>query len=123
MREIDETYAPTRKVELAVGDVLMRSLQERAQEAELPHQLQGRRMDGVSAKITQEVRRFLEHDDLDACTGEQEATHHAGGPATGDQTGGRLRLHDRSPDVQRPFAHAPKRSRRKLTRESAIAIS
>ena len=37
-------------------------------------------MDGVAAEVAQEVGVLLQHDHIDAGTGEQEAEHHPGGP-------------------------------------------
>ena len=45
-------------------------------------------MDGVAAEIAQEVGVLLEHDDVDAGTGQQKAEHHARGPAAGDAAPG-----------------------------------
>jgi hypothetical protein len=45
-------------------------------------------MDGIAAKVAQEIRVLLEHDDIDAGTREQEAEHHPGRPAAGNAASG-----------------------------------
>jgi hypothetical protein len=41
-------------------------------------------VDGVATEIAEEVGMFFEHEDLAAGAGEQQASHHSGGPATDD---------------------------------------
>ena len=57
----------------SVADLLVRQLQELVEEAELVHHLEGRGVDGVAAEVAQEVGVLLEHDDIDAGAGEEEA--------------------------------------------------
>ena len=66
----------------------MRQLQELVQQTEFVHQLERRGMDGVAAKIAQEIAVLLQHDDIDAGARQQKAEHHAGRPAADDATGG-----------------------------------
>src|SRR4051812_41356030 len=45
-------------------------------------------MQRVAAEVAQEVAVLLVHGHLDACTREEEAEHHAGGPAPGNGDAG-----------------------------------
>ena len=67
-------------------DLLVRQLEELLQQAELVHQLERRRMDGVAAEVAQEVGVLLQHHDVDARARQQQPQHHAGGPAANDAT-------------------------------------
>ena len=70
------------------AEFLMRDAQKIVKEAELVHQLEGGRVDGVAAKIAEEVGMFFENDDLDPGACEQEAQHNAGGATSCDAAGG-----------------------------------
>src|SRR5262249_25395552 len=63
-------------------------LEEFLQQTELVHELESRRVDGVTAKIAQKILMLLQHHHLDAGAREQEAEHHAATPPAGDGTGG-----------------------------------
>ena len=63
---------------------LMRLLEKFIEQPEFVHQLQRRRMDGVAAKIAQEIGVLFQHDDVDAGARQQKAEHHAGRSAAGD---------------------------------------
>src|SRR5580692_4731908 len=52
------------------------------------HQLKGRRMHRVAAKIAKEVVVLLEHRDGDARTRQQITQHHSSGPTADNATGG-----------------------------------
>src|ERR1700675_4680959 len=64
--------------------LLMRDAQEIVEKAELVHQLEGGRVNGVAAEIAEEVGVFFEDEDFDASAGEKEAEHYAGGAASCD---------------------------------------
>ena len=68
------------------AQLLMRPLEEVVEQPELIHDLERRGMDGVAAEVAEEIGVLLQHDDLDAGAGEQEAEHHAGRSAAGDAT-------------------------------------
>ena len=75
------------------GDLLdpaVRQLGEPIGQTQLVEQLQRRRMNRVAAEVTQEVGVLLQHGDLDARPCEQEAQHHARGPAADDDAAGAL---------------------------------
>jgi len=72
-----------------LAHLLVRQLQEVVQDSELVHHLERRRVDGVAAKVTQEVGVLLEHDDRDARARQEQAEHHARRPAAGDAAGRR----------------------------------
>src|SRR5947209_885359 len=93
--EIDEgeLLSPERAAERARFRV--RQLEEFIEQAELGHDLERRRMNGVAAKIAQEILVLLQHADIHAAAREQEAEHHPGGPAADDAATG--------------IAHAPMR--------------
>ena len=81
--------------------VVMRQLEEFVEQAEFVHHVQGRGMDRVAAEVAQEVTVLFQHHDLDPRARQQEAQHHAGGPAAHDAA---LGLQDRhsslSPDAK-----------------------
>ena len=54
------------------------------QDPELVHQLERGRVDRVAAKVAQEVRVLLQHQHRHPGPGQEQAQHHAGGPAARD---------------------------------------
>ena len=66
-------------------------------EPEFGQQVDGRRMDGVAAKVPQEVAVFFEHDNLDPGSGEQET----------EEQPSRAAADDAALRVERPGAHHP----------------
>ena len=68
--------------------LLMRDAQKIVEEAELVHEFEGGRVNGVAAEIAEEVGVFFEDKDFDAGAGEKEAEHYAGGAASCDAAGG-----------------------------------
>ncbi len=87
----DRQVAEVGDRDLAVGDargqlsdLVVRPLQEFAQETELAKQLQRRGMHRVAAEITEEVGMLFKNDDLAPGTSEQEASHHSGWSAASD---------------------------------------
>jgi hypothetical protein len=62
----------------------VRQGEEFVDQAELVHHLEGRGMDGVAAKVAQEVGVLLEHHHVHAGACEQEAEHHAGRATAND---------------------------------------
>ena len=60
------------------------SAQEFVEQSQLVHQFQRRGMDGVAAKIAEEIGVLLQHDDVDAGPRQQEAQHHPGRTAADD---------------------------------------
>src|ERR1700730_12141256 len=62
----------------------MRNAQNLVEKAELVHQLESGRVDGIAAEIAKKVCVFFEEEDFDASAGEEEAEHHAGGAAAYD---------------------------------------
>ena len=65
--------------------LLMRTLEELVEQAELVDHLERRGMHRVAAEIAQEVGVLLEDDDVDAGARHEEAEHHAGGAAADDR--------------------------------------
>ena len=94
------------------GDARVRQLEEFVQQAELMHELQRRGMNGVAAKIAQEVGVLLQHHHRHAGARQQKAEHHAGRSPAGNAAGGfdsgfrhrRPFTHGNSPDVCRSRA-------------------
>ena len=78
---------------------LVRQLEKRVEQSELVHHFERGGMDGVAAEVAQEVSVLLQHQDVDAGAGEQEAEHHAGRAAAGNGAGRRDFL--RHPDLTR----------------------
>ena len=56
-----------------LAHLLMRPLEELVEQAELVHDFERRGMDGVAAEVAQEIGVLLQHHDIDAGAGEQEA--------------------------------------------------
>ena len=70
------------------AEFLMGLAKEFVEEAQFVHQLQGGRMDGVTAKIAEEIGVFFQDDDIDASPGEKKAEDHAGGTTADDAAAG-----------------------------------
>ncbi len=66
------------RLQLHAPDSAMRQLQELVSQAELVHQLQRRRVNGVAAEVAEKVAVFLENDDVDARAREQKPEKCAG---------------------------------------------
>ena len=84
-----------RQFEIGVSDLdsklvhlVVRTGQEPVQHAEFVHDLKGRRVNGVTAKIAQEVGMLFQDDNIDPGTRQQEARHHSSRPTTGDAATG-----------------------------------
>jgi uncharacterized protein with von Willebrand factor type A (vWA) domain len=88
MGEISELNAHSSDHGSHILHFLVRKLEELVQQAEFVHDFESRRVDGVAAKVAQEIRVLLEHDDIDAGAREQEAEHHPGRPAAGNAASG-----------------------------------
>src|SRR5262249_31856264 len=70
---------------------LVGKLEERLQQAELVHDLQGRRMDRIAAEGPQEIRVLFQDDDADSSAPQQQPEHHPSGTAANNAaTGGSL---------------------------------
>ena len=74
------------RAELPVDVVrpVVRQLQELLQHAQLVHQLECRRVDGVAPEIPEEVAMLLEHNGPNTGAREQDPQHHAGRPTADD---------------------------------------
>src|SRR4030088_2999898 len=73
LREIREGVLVTAEVCAQSSGLLVRELEEVVEQAELAHDVQGRGMNGVAAKVAQEIGVLLKHDDVDSGTRQQEA--------------------------------------------------
>ena len=58
--------------------------EEFIEQAELVHQLKGRRVYSIAAEIADEVSVLFQHCDINACTRKQKAEHHSGRTAADD---------------------------------------
>src|SRR6202162_6162467 len=67
---------------------LMRDAQELVEKTQFVNQLEGVRVNGIAAKIAEEVGVFFEDEDFNASAGDQEAKDHASGAASCDAAGG-----------------------------------
>ena len=74
-------------------DLGMRQLQEALQQSQLMHDLLGGGVHRVAAEIAQEIGMLFQHRHIYPGAGQQIASHHAGGAATGNDTTGRERFH------------------------------
>src|SRR5438132_7300356 len=70
------------------GRFLMRQFEKAFEDSQFMHHFERRRMDRVTAKVAQKIFMLFEHDDIDACTCQQKAKHHARRTAAGDATSG-----------------------------------
>src|SRR5262249_48679026 len=96
MREVGAYDLFIVELDLHPAQFLMRETQELIEHPQLMQQLQRGRMDGVTAKITEEIPVLFQDYHLNAGTGEEQPNHHSGGAATDNTTGGsdllRIRL-------------------------------
>jgi hypothetical protein len=67
---------------------LMRPGEKLIVQSKLVHDLQRRRVDGVSAEITQKIGMLLENQNLDTLPGEKISQHHTGRAAPDDAAAG-----------------------------------
>src|SRR5262249_39063783 len=74
---------------------LMWPLQERLEQTEFVHHLEGGWVHGVATEVAQKVGMLFKHDDFETCACEQQTQHHAGRTTTDDATA-RLDVHTRS---------------------------
>jgi len=84
MREVGDLDLLVAEEAGEARQLVMRQPQEFLEQAELVHHRERRGMDGVAAEITQEVAVLLQHHDRHARPRQQEAQHHARGPAAHD---------------------------------------
>src|SRR5580658_5097374 len=63
---------------------LMRQFQELTQQSEFVHELHGGRMNGIAAKVAEEIGPSFDDDHVDTGAGEQESKHHSRGSASGN---------------------------------------
>src|SRR5258705_5726808 len=63
---------------------LMRRPQERLQQSQLVHDLEGGGVDCVAAKVAQEVGVLFENNNVDAGAREKKSQHHPGGSTASD---------------------------------------
>jgi hypothetical protein len=88
MAEIRNGHGFRTNLARKLADFLMRTLQKLVQNPEFVHDFEGRGVNGVSAKITQEVGVFFEHHNIHAGPGKKESQHDAGRTTSGDATTG-----------------------------------
>nr|WP_029921535.1 hypothetical protein [Nevskia soli] len=81
MGKVDDIEQGVADLHAELPRFLVRELEESFQQAQLVHQFQGGRVDGVAAEIAQEVLVFLQHQYRYAGPGQQKAQHQAGGTA------------------------------------------
>jgi hypothetical protein len=93
----------------------VRELKEFLQQTELVHELEGRRMDRVTAKIAQKIRVLFEHDNVNSGAGQEKCEHHSRRATASDTatssnfpgTGPAIRLKHRHNLVGRTCAYVP----------------
>src|SRR5215831_17024000 len=88
MAEISCGHREVADTHVEVRNLLVRDLEKVFQQIKLVHQLHGRRVNGVAAKVAQKVGVLLQHHDADAGARQEEAQHHAGGAAADNATAG-----------------------------------
>src|SRR5262245_55930301 len=84
MREIGDGHALVADLAAKLLQILMWPLERVFEQAKLVHDFERRGVNGVAAKVTEEVRVLLEHYNVDAGTGEKEPEHHSGRAASYD---------------------------------------
>src|SRR5882672_1357737 len=87
MRKVGACDIHVIELDLHPSHFLMRQSQKLIEHPQLAHQLQRGRMDGVAAKIAEEITVLFEHDHLNAGSREQQPEHHSSRAAAGDTTG------------------------------------
>ncbi len=103
VRQIGDLDAIIADLRADLAHFRMRQFEEIVDQAELIHELERRRMDGVAAEIAQEIAMLLQHHDRNAGPRQQKAKHHSGGAAAGDAAGGLdLSAHHHPPAIVRP---------------------
>jgi hypothetical protein len=70
------------------AEFLMRAVEEVFEEAEFVHEFESGGMDGVAAKIAEEVGVFFEDKNFDAGASEKKTENHACGTSANDAAGG-----------------------------------
>ena len=88
VREIGQRHGVPVYLPLHARDLLVRQREEGFENAQLVHHFERGRMNGVAAKVAEEVRVLFEDHDVDARTRQQITQHHPGGAAAGDATSG-----------------------------------
>ena len=61
----------------------MRQFEQACVEAKLAHHFERRGVQRIAAEVAKEIGMLLEHQDIDAGAGEEQAQHHSGRPAAG----------------------------------------
>ena len=84
MGEVGQRDGRAEDISAQLAHLLMRQREESIEQAQLVDDLERRRMDGVAAKIAEEIGVLLEHEHIDAGTREQEAQHHSRRTAADD---------------------------------------
>src|SRR5215203_5027114 len=66
----------------------MRDFEKLLEQSELVYHFKCRRVNGIAAKIAQEILMLFKHNNPHARARQQESEHHPGGATTGDAAGG-----------------------------------
>jgi hypothetical protein len=86
MREIGDLGGNLAEANAQVANFLVAALKKPFQQAEFVHDFECGWVNGVAAKISEEVFMFFEDDDTDARSRQKITSHHAGGTSAGDAT-------------------------------------
>src|SRR6516164_3661866 len=97
MREICDGHTLVADLAAELLQILVWQFKKVFKQAKFVHDFERRGVNGVAAKVTEEVRVLLQHDNLDASTGEKEPEHHSGGASS----------YDAAALGDRPCRHAP----------------
>src|SRR5690606_6150483 len=94
--EVDGVDAVAAEHDIQPLQFVVRQREKRLGQTQLTQQVDGGRVDGVTAKVAQEVVVLLEYDHLDACARQQQPGHEPCGPSPRDATRGvdRAGIHD-----------------------------
>ncbi len=95
MPEVGDGQSHLADLRVELVNLLMRQLEKLVEQSQLVHHLEGRGMNGIAAKIAQEIAVLFQHQDFNTGTRQQIAQHHAGRSAAGDAAahGNFLRRH------------------------------
>src|ERR1700758_3766283 len=84
MREVGNGYCVLADLTRELSYLLVRAFQELNQNAEFIHYLKRRRMNRVSAEISQEVGVSFKHNYIHSHARKKQSQHHAGRAPSGD---------------------------------------
>ncbi len=102
MREVRKLQGRLSELPRQALDLLVRELQQAIGKTEFVHHFQSRRVNGVAAKVTEEVGMLFEHDDACAGSCQKVSEHQPGRTPAGDGTVDMVVLGQGAPPGKKP---------------------